>query len=64
MKEHFKSGKPLPTDLSWQEENPSSYLFDPEVLKELEEAIAEAKGEIERSGSKEDQAGCDSDKDG
>lgn len=29
MSKHYKNGKPVPTELTWKEKNPTSYLFRP-----------------------------------
>lgn len=47
MPKHFKSAKPCVTDLTWEEKNPSSYLFNVEVLTKLQQAIEKFKnGEV------------------
>lgn len=45
MSKYFKGIKPCPTDLTWEEQNPSSYLFDVESLTKLEQAIEKYKKE-------------------
>jgi len=43
MSKNFKTVKPCPTDLTWEEQNPSSYLLNVEVLTKLQQAIKKAK---------------------
>ena len=45
MTKYFKTKKPCPTDLTWEERNPSSYLFDVEILAKLQRTIEKARKE-------------------
>lgn len=45
MSKYFKNVKPCPTDLTWEERNPFSYLLDVEAINEIEQAIEKYKKE-------------------
>jgi hypothetical protein len=64
MPERFDIAKPGPTDLTWEERNPSSYLFNVEVLTKLRQAIEKFRKEQGRLiGSDKPQDNRPSDKD-
>jgi hypothetical protein len=45
-----------PTDLTWEEQNPSSYLFNVEVLTKLQKAIKEFEKQQSELSIKSDRA--------
>ena len=46
MLKYLKTEKPSPTDLTWEEQNPSSYLFNVEALTNLQKAFEEFREEL------------------
>lgn len=65
MSKNFKSLKSCPTDLTWEEQNPSSYLFNGEVLTKLQQAIERAKkgkGRLSRARGQQDSHAIGKDK--
>lgn len=48
MSTFTKVRKPVPTDLTWEEQNPFSYLLDAKVFTELKEVIKQAKKESKK----------------
>ncbi len=53
MARYFKTGKPCPTDLTWEERHPFSYRLDVEAMNKIEQAIEKYKKEKSRKKEKE-----------
>ena len=46
MLKHFKKGELVPTELTWEEKNPTNYLYRPsEAISRLQERLAKSKGQ-------------------
>ena len=43
------SRKPCPTDLTWEEKNPSSYLFNNKALVKLRKTLKKIKKEVKNN---------------
>jgi hypothetical protein len=58
MTKRYKTAKPCPTDLTWEERNSSSYLFNVEVLTKLQQTIKKSRGEEMKVEGKKGMAVC------
>ncbi len=47
-----KTDKPGPTDLTWEDKNPSSYLLSTGVQTKLDQTLKKVKEEIRRNSPK------------
>ncbi|HEY3374933.1 MAG TPA: hypothetical protein VGK02_07730 [Candidatus Aquicultor sp.] len=47
----IKTGEPGPANLTWEDKNPSSYLFNTGVQDKLGQTISRAKEELQKNDS-------------
>jgi len=56
MLKHFKKGESVPTELTWEEKNPTNYLYRPsEAISRLQKKLIKSKDQEETKLNKSQQ---------